>query len=464
MTIVDLPDAETPVATASAVLAAYCKSLGLQVATHEVSVRSQPRDLRKRLRLGAFPGLADRGSSPSRHARSNNQHLIVAAHGRRTASLLARLAALKRAPMMEDCRFLCLDADGHITLTDTAFGGAALRSVSLAHTQIAFATISEAALADVQFRSHTDRLTATRHGATGSFGAAVPAWRQEALWSPNFDESDRLALRHALGGTPSSGSEAIQLMTTRNSHCLYCKSPTRAIVGQEVDSQSGSSHYGYETRRLWICDKCGWWCISSVERIPTDEGTIAYIGHAESALRSGLAQAPTAAITELGAALAKNWEARYSLSSDKMEQLVASVFRNTGCVAEVVGRSGDGGIDIIVGGFTGGQFAVQVKRSANVIAVNSIRDFLGALVIEGHSRGVFVTTSRFSSASTVAAERARGRGLPIVLWDAPRLLSALHVSRAQSSLTPNDPLAPFGDFWHGYKPCPRIGRMYPYFL
>ncbi|OYV74737.1 MAG: restriction endonuclease [Chromatiales bacterium 21-64-14] len=87
-----------------------------------------------------------------------------------------------------------------------------------------------------------------------------------------------------------------------------------------------------------------------------------------------------------------------------------------------IGQSGDNGVDGVIDQDPLGvdQIYVQAKRygEGNNVAAGAIRDFYGALSLKRAHKGIFVTTSTFSTAAT---ETARGLGLRIVLIDGPHL-------------------------------------------
>jgi len=87
-----------------------------------------------------------------------------------------------------------------------------------------------------------------------------------------------------------------------------------------------------------------------------------------------------------------------------------------------IGQSGDNGVDGVIDQDPLGvdQIYVQAKRYAegNNIAAGAIRDFYGALSLKRAHKGIFVTTSAFSTAAT---ETARGLGSRIVLIDGSHL-------------------------------------------
>lgn len=87
-----------------------------------------------------------------------------------------------------------------------------------------------------------------------------------------------------------------------------------------------------------------------------------------------------------------------------------------------LGKSGDGGIDGIIDEDRLGldRIYLQAKRYANHVSVGrpEIQGFVGSLVGLGASKGVFVTTSTFSS---LAVDFARGLQQRVILIDGARL-------------------------------------------
>ncbi len=89
-----------------------------------------------------------------------------------------------------------------------------------------------------------------------------------------------------------------------------------------------------------------------------------------------------------------------------------------------VGRSGDGGIDGVISLDRLGleRVYVQAKRWQASISSEQVRGFMGALQLQGASKGVFMTTSSFTKDAREASSRARGS---IVLIDGARLATLL---------------------------------------
>lgn len=94
--------------------------------------------------------------------------------------------------------------------------------------------------------------------------------------------------------------------------------------------------------------------------------------------------------------------------------------------AEAIGRSGDGGIDGMIDQDPLGldRVYVQAKRYAedNAVGAPAILQFSGALAQRGATRGVFITTSRFTDEARATAARLPQR---IVLIDGEELARLL---------------------------------------
>ena len=88
---------------------------------------------------------------------------------------------------------------------------------------------------------------------------------------------------------------------------------------------------------------------------------------------------------------------------------------------KAVGRTGDGGIDGVIAEDRLGldSIYVQAKRWTGSVGEPDIRNFLGALVGRGASKGVFITTSSFSEPARSFAARSIQQKL--VLIDGERL-------------------------------------------
>ena len=132
-----------------------------------------------------------------------------------------------------------------------------------------------------------------------------------------------------------------------------------------------------------------------------------------------------AAYNELREALIEDLRSRLVAADDGFfEEVVLDVLVALGYggskrdAAERVGRSGDGGVDGVIREDTLGLDAiyVQAKKWARerTIGPREIREFIGALQDAEAAKGVFITTSSFSSEARELARRRR-----VVLIDGP---------------------------------------------
>ena len=95
------------------------------------------------------------------------------------------------------------------------------------------------------------------------------------------------------------------------------------------------------------------------------------------------------------------------VSPDSFERLVVSLLEKMGYgQGQTVGRSGDGGIDGIINQDALGleKVYIQAKRWGSQVGEPEIRNFAGSLDKQGANKGVFITSSSFSS---TAEETAR---------------------------------------------------------
>ncbi len=137
-----------------------------------------------------------------------------------------------------------------------------------------------------------------------------------------------------------------------------------------------------------------------------------------------------AASSDLKAELAVTLLARVrGLSPAIFEQLIIDVLVKMGYggsrreAAETLGRSGDGGVDGVIREDALGldMIYVQAKRYAedNPVGAPAIQGFAGALLGKGATKGVFVTTSRFTEAARQAQSTYKSHR--IVLLDGAEL-------------------------------------------
>jgi hypothetical protein len=138
-------------------------------------------------------------------------------------------------------------------------------------------------------------------------------------------------------------------------------------------------------------------------------------------------QLPEGCHRELAQHLRANPDLWCSLSAAQLEKLVAEIFRYNYQSSEVihVGRPGDGGVDVIFVDSGSRRWLIQVKRRMIATAsegVETIRNLLGVMVIEGTRYGAVVSTAdHFTYQAFNARQTVHDKGYTIWLVDRGRL-------------------------------------------
>lgn len=205
-------------------------------------------------------------------------------------------------------------------------------------------------------------------------------------------------------------------------------------------------HIQFRWLKLEICKQCGWWHFqqdaeSSDFSTPSKplRSTWWELTHAvQVEIDLGSHTLP---VEQLQLHLMRHWEDRKLISAQQAEDLVASLLQDHhgGQVLRMTANanSADGGVDLYLSARDDGtiQRAVQVKRriSTDVESVKEVRNFVGAMVLEGASEGIFVTTasrfSRHAQAVPRLAQKAKFR-LGLDLIDGEQLLEMLAATNA----------------------------------
>jgi hypothetical protein len=168
---------------------------------------------------------------------------------------------------------------------------------------------------------------------------------------------------------------------------------------------------------LAICPVCRWWLIDK-ELIFGTRGQVWTLHYGAAGTRP----VPTNADLDLPIRLARQYLAadysrRFEVSPRTFEMIVGSVLGSFGYPLRTTTWSHDEGIDILMIGHDGQLIGVQVKRQRRKIGSEQLRSFLGALLLTGCKRGVYVTTSQFSPACHKISMKAGELLLPLKLID-----------------------------------------------
>lgn len=208
--------------------------------------------------------------------------------------------------------------------------------------------------------------------------------------------------------------------------CLFCKSKMIYMP---------SSNGVVLTSEARICLCCGWW--SKNERFRKldyeefkDSGCRLHYYSMDGAcgqLKALDLTDITTPLEEVNRYLVAKYQDRFEVNPRKFEEVVGSVFHSLGYKSEVTAYQKDGGIDVILRD-SDNTIGVQVKRYKRRIEAEQIRSFAGALILNDHTSGIFVTTSSFRAGAIKAGSEYMSRGIPIELFDSHRFYEALKIA------------------------------------
>ena len=210
------------------------------------------------------------------------------------------------------------------------------------------------------------------------------------------------------------------------SQCPYCRqdTPTHSLPIHLPD---------FCAVTLRQCKNCGWWDTEEELHVeyPDPSDLRHYVGrsiHRRAVLREFNVAGSDVPLATLQNHLLSHPAALYSVDPYHLERLVASVFReHMNCDAIHLGGPGDRGIDLVL--IDGERrYVVQVKRRSRpdkAEQVSCVREFVGAMVLDGTLHGMFVSTaSHFTRQARQTAAEAQSKGVVeyLELVDGKRLL------------------------------------------
>ena len=188
--------------------------------------------------------------------------------------------------------------------------------------------------------------------------------------------------------------------------CAYCSTKLLKVEDEIFQERSRRDYC------LWYCQYCRFW-EARVYSDPFGEcmpppDHLAYV----SKLREFNTRLPDGCSEELAMHIRQDPYRLHFVNPKRFEKFVADVFRANYTNAEVVhvGKPNDGGVDVLLIDAQEEQWIIQVKRRGvkrQSEEVRTIRDMLGAMIVEGVYRGIIVSTApRFSRWAEQAATKA----------------------------------------------------------
>lgn len=228
--------------------------------------------------------------------------------------------------------------------------------------------------------------------------------------------------------------EAGRLLTVEcidASKCIYCQHPLLRLPSGVLEANGKRLLF-----QLSLCTVCGWWTVYRVHQgeYPRTAGIIESYSGTIGCLKELDLTDISIPLDEVRQYFLAKKDSIYNADPKLLEDVVCSVFKDLGWNARVTSYSGDDGIDVILDGSTGETIGVQVKRyrKERRIEAEQIRSLAGALLLNGHTKGVFITTSSFRRGAVEAATKFSKIGYPIELIDAPRFLEAVGIAQIRS--------------------------------
>ena len=210
--------------------------------------------------------------------------------------------------------------------------------------------------------------------------------------SGNYDkQAAREAIREIMDFRP---------FTAYNRSCPFCNSQVERVYAKVAtlkEFYEDWGWYGYE------CTGCGWgWNYEVSDNWGACSPTV-HVG------RLYKAEEPAGELYDAVRAINANLEVLYKMNPTKFEQFVGGILKEFyDCQVLHVGKSSDGGIDLILIDSNDGKTPVQVKRRSTKSKTESVaivREFRGAMLLHGYNNGLIVTTADHFSKEAVEASQ-----------------------------------------------------------
>lgn len=219
----------------------------------------------------------------------------------------------------------------------------------------------------------------------------------------------------AFYGESFSVSKNFDLVEVFNRQCPYCGTLlSEKHYFQRYDTHLASGECIEQIETIYYCQNDGWWQHKIYERQDVYPKNWYSIIH-EGILKTYDDTSSNIPMRVLNDYIFKNPDRITNIHDKKMEELVATVFSDFyNCEAKVVGKSSDGGVDVILID-SDNPTMIQVKRRRSLQhteSVSGIRDLLGATLLNQTNKCIFVSTAnKFSREAEKTASMSIELGL-----------------------------------------------------
>lgn len=222
------------------------------------------------------------------------------------------------------------------------------------------------------------------------------------------------------------------LRSVHSKQCVWCRHDLLRLDPIYIESDKSQRKL---IAQLSVCRHCGWWTVYRVHQ--GDHPRTAHLFECYDGIVGSLKEFDpadiSAPIEDVRRYLQINRDKVYDLHPRVFEEVVGSVFKDHGWQVKVTAYTGDDGIDIVLTDGTR-TVGVQVKKNkkGEKVEAEQIRALAGALMLNGITEGVFVTTSSYRKGAVRTAETYGELGRPVRLLDCERFFEALEIAQLQS--------------------------------
>lgn len=220
-----------------------------------------------------------------------------------------------------------------------------------------------------------------------------------------------------------------ELLKHNGEGCFFCQaSLTKLGYYREEFGKDG-----YAATNIYVCPCCGWWRANEYVR------HLLYAGRMGIRVRNSLKSAAgsllkldvsdqDAPVQAIRDHLMIHRKALRTVHYDRLEKVVADIYKDLGYQSIATASSGDDGIDVILTK-NGVRIGIQVKQYKNNVQVKELRELAGALILDGMTKGIFITTSDFTTGAPRTVQNFQRRGFQIELVNGERFLSQLEIAQ-----------------------------------
>jgi restriction system protein len=229
-------------------------------------------------------------------------------------------------------------------------------------------------------------------------------------------------------------AEAGRLLTTESvtaTECIYCHTPLARLPARKFEAGDRGLLVQFS-----LCMVCGWWTVYRVHQgeLPRSRVAESYSGSIGCLKELDLKDV-SIPLGEVRKYIAAKKEKVYEVDPDVFEDIVGSIFQDFGYQVRVTGQrvpgeEGDDGIDVILES-SERTIGIQVRRYKKSLRIeaDAIRSLAGALLLGGHTKGIFITTSKFRRGATRTAERYTAMGRSVELVNADQFFQKLGIAQ-----------------------------------